>query len=370
MRVGWDQVFAWRMRRQFAQPPGDVGVEEVVSRLGGVQAQVASSAELAVGLRQRTPEPGAVARGLADGTLVRTWAMRGTLHLLHAAEAASFLSLLAAGRTWEKPAWQRSFGASPEEVAALAESVSELLDGRILTREELVSELAADPRFAAMEQQLRSGWAALLKPLAWQGVLCHGPSQGTRVTFARPDTMVPGWRGLPAAEEAAAVAIPAYLGAHGPATPEVFDAWLSRNGLRKSTLRAWFAELGDRLVPVDVEGWQAQMLAEHAEELARTEPTTSVRLLGGFDQYVLGPGTGDTRLLPAEHRSRVSRAGGWISPVVVIGGRVAGVWELAEDRIEVSLFPGVEQPPREVLEAEADHVARACGQEELTVRVS
>lgn len=208
LTVTWDQVLGWRLRRQFVDPPGDVSAAEVVGRLGGVQAQLASAAELAVGLRQATPDPGGVRRGLAERSLVRTWAMRGTLHVLRAVDAAGYLSLMASARIWERPVWGRSFGASPREVAALTETVSAILgDGAVLTRDELVSAIVADKRFAGMEAQLRSGWGALLKPLAWQGTLVYGPNQGSAITFTGPAAVIPGWQGLPEPAEAAPAAI-------------------------------------------------------------------------------------------------------------------------------------------------------------------
>jgi hypothetical protein len=71
----------------------------VVRRLCGVQAQVASAAALAVAVRQAKPHTTALSRAVSRRSLVRTWAMRGTLHVLAADEAASYLSLLASART-------------------------------------------------------------------------------------------------------------------------------------------------------------------------------------------------------------------------------------------------------------------------------
>ena len=286
-------------------------------------------------------------------------------------ELGAFLSLIASAKTWTKPVWQRSFGASPEQIDALADAVSEILDGAVLTRAELVTQLVAEARFAHMEEALRSGWGALLKPLAWQGALCHGPSRGAKVTFTSPATAIAGWNGLPEPEAAAPVVIAAYLGAYGPSTPESFDAWLTRNSLRKTVVRGWFQAMGDALSDVEVAGESRYILAEHADDLGACVPSTSVRLLGAFDQYVLGPGTRETAMLPAEHRGKVSRAAGWISPVVVVGGRIAGVWELADDdAVVVTMFPGAKAPAKRALAAEASVVARASGRVGLEVRMT
>lgn len=365
VRVSWDQVFAWRMRRQFVDPRDGDDAVTIARRLCGVQAQVTSAAETAVALRRSSGEPGAVVAALNEGRLIKTWAMRGTLHALTPDLAPSVLSVMASARTWEKPAWTKVSGATPEDVTALVAAVREILDGAVLTRDELVSAILAEPRFHPMEEHLRSGWGSMLKPLAWQGALCHGPAQGTSVTFASPAQVIPGWSGIPDPDAAAPAVIAAYLGAYGPSTPETFNAWMFRGFLSKKTVRRWFSDLGDRLTEVDVEGRSGFVLTEHAGELAATKPAQSVRLLGPFDQYVLGPGTNDTVLLPGDHRAKVSRAAGWISPLVLVDGRITGTWENDGDEIVVSMFDGLPIPE---LDGEAEHVARALGRAKLGIR--
>jgi hypothetical protein len=355
--VTYDHVLAWRLRQQSLVPRTTATVEQIVERLAGVQAQVASSAELAVATRQRTPRAGAVAKALEARTVVKTWTVRGTLHLHPAAQVGAYLSLMAAARTWEKPVWQRSFGVTPDQMESLGAAVDELLDGAVLTRQELTAALVEREGFSHLESQLTSGWGAVLKPLAWTGRLCHGPGQGTRVTFTSPRSWVPGWSGVPEPEEAAHTVIPAYLRAHGPATPATFDAWLTRGVSRKAALRSWFGSLGDRLSSVEVDGLECSVMAEDVEALARTRPSKGVRLLAGFDQYILGPGTGDVRIVPAQHRRDVSRTAGWISPVVIHEGRVVGVWELADGKADVRLFPESPNVPKKALEAEVARVA-------------
>jgi len=80
-----------------------------------------------------------------------------------------------------------------------------------------------------------------------------------------------------------------------------------------------------------------------------------VRLLGAFDQYVIAV---DRSLIPAEHRAKVSRTAGWISPVVLHQGRIAGVWNLDGGRLAVELFGKV---PKRALAAEANRVTELLG---------
>ena len=292
MALTWPQVLAWRLHRQFLHRDAERDAPDVVRRLAGVQAQVMSAAEQAVAVRTATPSPGAVAQGLASGTLVRTWAMRGTLHVLAADELATYLAPLAAARTWDKGSWQKTF-LDARSMDRLAEAAGELLDGAVLTREELTAAVVDRTGDAALGEHLRSGWGAVLKPLAWQGLLVQGPPREGRVTFTRP-ALEP----VPV-EVAGPAAVLAYLGAYGPATPAAFDDWLLRGATPKKVLRGWFASLAAQglVVEVGVEGEPLWARAADVDELAAARPDTSTLLLPAFDQYVLGPGTKDPHVL-------------------------------------------------------------------------
>lgn len=356
-------MLSWRMERELIDPVGSLGVVDTVRRTCGIQAQVPSSAELAVSLRRQVSRPDDVRQALLDRTLMRTWAMRGTLHLLEPEEAGAYLALIAASRSWERPAWQRTFGLTPAQIDTLAEIVDEVLDGRTLLREELIDEIAARTGSRELDEQLRSGWSAALKPLAWTGHLCQGPSRGNRVTFTAPRSWAPSWRGLPELVAAAQVAIPAYLHVYGPATIKAFDAWLTRGRSRAADLRRWLDAVQDRLVAVDVEGRGCWALAEDLDALQAASDARAVRLLAGFDQYLLGPGTGDASILAEERRREVSKAAGWISPVVLSAGRVAGVCELDGDVLRIGLFAESRGIAADRLDAEAGRVGAAIGRE-------
>jgi hypothetical protein len=360
-RVTWPQALAWRLRRHELDPAGRLPATEVVRRLSGVQAQVASSADLAIRIRSDAIGPGDVARALAEGDLIKTWAMRGTLHLLTPEDAGACLSLLASGRPWERPAWQRWFGMDPATMERFREVVREALDGRALTREEIVEVVVATPGMDHLAERLRSGWGSLFKPVAWQGDLCYGPQAGNRVTFMRPDQASPRWAGVPDPEVAGTRALLAYLDAYGPDTTTGFRSWLSRGLVPPRRIRAWVAELADRLAIVDLEGETAYIPSEHLDDLMTTRPSTSVRLLGGFDQWVLGPGTDDGHVTPAARRGAVSRTAGWIAPVVVRGGVVSGTWEQDDGIVRVAWFREVGAPPGAKLAAEVKRLGRIAG---------
>ena len=351
------------MRRHFLDPVGDQPVAAVVRRLCGVQSQVASYAELGVRVRRTTSKAGEIARALDEGRVIKTWAMRGTLHLLTPEEAGTFLSLIAAGRSWERPAWERYFGLSPKQFEALREIIREALDGKVLTREELITAVVARRGFGHVGDAMRSGWGTLLKPSAWQGDLCFGPSKGNRATFTSPKAASSRWAGVPEPDTAAALAIASYLKAYGPATAERFGFWIGSGRIGKRRIRDWFKALGPRLAEVDVEGEQAYVLAEDLDDLISTKPTRAVRLLPGFDQFVMGPGTGDGHVVSARRRTTVSKQAGWIAPVVLAGGAVRGTWGLAGDRLQVAWFKEAGAVQRTALQGEVKRLSAILGRD-------
>ncbi|NRQ31037.1 winged helix DNA-binding domain-containing protein [Nonomuraea sp. NN258] len=344
----WPQILAWRLRRQFVSRADAPGPVEVARRLCGVQTQVASSAQLAIALRSAEADPGAIDRALwAERTLVKTWVMRGTLHLVPADELADYCAVLSTLRSWEKGAWQRGHGVTAAEISAIIEAVPQALAGPPLTREELVDAVVEVTGDAHLREALTSGWGALLKPLSRLGELCYAPPREGRVTFTAPGQWITGWpRALPPADEAAVRLARAYLGAHGPATPEMFATWLFGTVASKTLLKSWFRALAPELTEVTADDGQSLLaLTEHLDDLAATAPTGDVRLLPGFDQYILGAPRSLTPLIPADVKSRVSRQAGWISPVVVHQGRVSGVWEPKNGKVVLDLFEPLPEGP-------------------------
>lgn len=356
-RVSWEQALAWRMERQLLDPVGTLPVPAVVRRLCGVQTQVASYAELAIRVRRRSSRRGEVARALAAGRLIKTWAMRGTLHLLTPEEGGAFLSLLAAGRSWERPSWQKYFGMTPALMETFRATARDALGDQALTREELIAAVSRRRKLAHIAEELRSGWGTLFKPLAWQGDLCFGPSRGNRVSFMRPEAASPRWAGVPDPDEAAPLAVSAYLTAYGPTTARGFGRWLASGRTPQRKLNEWFHSLGDRLAEVEVGGERAYVLAKDLDALVAARPTSTVRLLPGFDQYVLGPRTEDPHVIAPKRRWSVSLQSGWIAPVVVAGGVVSGTWTVDADIARIAWFREAGRPPRRAIEGEVGRIS-------------
>ena len=335
---------------------------DVASRLAGVHAQVLSSAELTLWARVDSLARGAVARALwEDRTLVKTWAMRGTLHLLPSAEYPVWQAALGTYRHYERPAWTRYFGITLDELDALVDAVGAALDGRMLTRDELASEVERVTGLPELAVKLRESWGSLLKPAAFRGRLCFAPNSGQNVRFTQPGSWLGRWS--PVDPGAARVEVTRrFLGAHGPATREDLARWWAESPAAAGRM---LAALGEQVAPVDVEGRTAWALAEHVAELEDATASRGARLLPGFDQYVIGATLHSEQLLPGDFKARVHRPQGWVSPVLLVDGRMDGVWrhERSGRRVTVTVEPFVAVPnwARRGAEQEAERLAAYLG---------
>jgi hypothetical protein len=370
-KLTWAQVMAWRAARHHLDERAPArAMLEVAGRIAGLHAQVLSSAELTLWTRVEGLEADAVRRALwEERSLVKTWAMRGTLHLLPAAELPLWQAALSTRRPWEAGAWQRGFGVSLEELERLNDAVAQALDGRLLTREELAAEVGRLTGSEGLGDKLRESWGALLKPAAALGRLCFAPNQGQQVRFTRPDTWLGGWTEHDPGEAMAEVTR-RFLAASGPVTREDFARWW---GIPSPARGARMLEcLGDELARVEVEGAAAYALAADLPGLAKAGGARTVRLLPAFDQYVVTATLQAERLMPGPFKARVYRPQGWLSPVLLVGGRMDGVWrqETRGRRLLVTIEPFTGPPPawaRRAAEAEAERLA-AFGGAQLELR--
>ena len=349
------RVRAFRLARQhLTEPLPAERIADVVERVCGVQAQVMSAAELALWARSRGLTPGHVQEALWETReLVKTWCMRGTLHLLPARELGLWVAVLSRRTQWRRPAWLRWFGATLEEMEELIATIDASLDGDGMTREE-VAALAP----AHLREQLLHGWGSHLKPAAYQGALVFGPNRGRNVTFVHPERWL-GRVDRPGGDEALRELVRRYLRAYGPATHEDFARWW---GGEAAPARRLLQSLGHEVEPVEAEGRTAWVLAGDADLLRSLEHPRSVHLLPNFDVYTLHYRPREA-FLPAGTYDRVYRTAGWISPVVLYDGAVAGVWERKGRRLRVELFVRETKRLRAGIERDARRLAEFLGTE-------
>jgi hypothetical protein len=359
--VTWAQALAWRMDRHLLEPVGAepvATVAGVVRRLGAVLSMDGSRAELAVRTRRTASQPGELAAALADGSVVKAFAFRGSMHYLAPEDGGVYLALRSAGRQWELASWVEHYGLSAADWPDFRAAVRAALEGGALTISELGEVVTSQRAYRHLEAVFDDGAGTLVKPLTWQGDVSLGPPRDGRLTVQRLDTN-PRWQGIPELDEAGPRAITAYLRTYGPATPEHLHYWLG-NGLSagRTSLQGWFAGLGDRLVAVDVDGTEAYVAREDVDALTSAAPSEAVRLLPGHDQWVIGPGTKDAHVTPPPLRDLMTRK----ADPVIVGGVVRGTWARKGDDLTVTWLGG-QRRPDQGLRQEVDRLAGLLGRE-------
>lgn len=325
--------------------------------VAGLHAQLLSSAQLSAWARTNVRADDVLRALWNDRTLAKTWAMRGTLHLLPAEDVSLYTAARGTDQ-YRKPHWLNYHGLKERDLDALIDAVATVLDDRCLTRRELAAAVAG--RVAdRVRATLQSSWGEFLKPAAFAGVLCFGPSKGQEVTFVRPDQWLASWRQWPQ-DQARSEVLRRYLHAHAPSTRTDFAWWL---GIQPGAARVPWDSIQDDLVHVGSQRW---MLSEDEASFGARARVDRVRLLPAFDPYLLGH-KDRGHIVDAADAGRIYRKQAWISPTVIVDGRAVAVWSHARTGprvvVEVEPFRPLAGDVKAWIADEAASVARFLGGE-------
>ena len=327
-KVSRQQALWWRLHRQHLLT-GASSATEVVRTLAAVSV-FGSDPDLAVRRRLASPgEPGEVQRALADGRLMRTFSFRGSVQVMAPETGGTYLALRSAGRQWELRSWVDHYRLEPDDWPDLRAIVREVVSDGPVRPQAVAEELAGSRRFAHLAGEFAAENHTLIKPLAWQGDVALGPDLTGPLLLQSP-AVAPAWAGIPLLDEAGPRAVLEYVAGYGPTTPEHVDHWLGEGlSAGRARLRRWWTEVQDRLAEVEVDGEARWVLADDVADLVGERPGPSVVLLPGKDDWVMGPGTKDTGVVPPEHRTAMTRGA---NPVVV-DGVVRGTWRRDRDAV-------------------------------------
>ncbi len=323
-------ILAHRLANQQIAATGFAHPREVVAWLGALQAQDYLGALWSVGLRLPGSTETEIEQALADHTIVRTWPMRGTLHIVAAADVRWMVDLLAVRRL-ARMAGRRKQLAIDEAVLARSRKIcSEALQGgRQLARSALFALLEAHGIATTGQRGIH-----ILGHLAQEGLLCLGAREGKQFTFALLDEWAPNARRL-SRDEALAEIARRYFTGHGPATVRDFAWW---SGLTLGDARTGLAAAAAHLVQETIEG-KPYWMALSVEHKGHSPP--GVYLLPGFDEYMLGYQE-RSAMLDAQYAGKIHPGGnGVLHPTLVVSGRIQGTWRrtLKKQSVRVTISP-------------------------------
>ncbi|HEU5144835.1 MAG TPA: winged helix DNA-binding domain-containing protein [Dermatophilaceae bacterium] len=322
------------------------GALEAVRELGALQAQDYDSGMWSLGVRTGLTLA-QVERAVLDREVVRTWPMRGTLHLVPAEDARWMCRLLAGRSLTGMGARYRELGIT-DDVVALA--------GRVLDRE--LTEPMSRPDVIALLASHGidpTGQRAyhLVGHHCMTGLLCQGPLSGRQPTFVRIDSWVPHSR-EPSREEAMRTVVERYVRSHGPVTEKDVAGWLAQS---LTFVREALEALGDRVVREEVDGltWLT-----HIDARPPARPG-QLQLLPQWDEFLLGYKTREV-CLPSQHFDRVVPGRNMaFQPTVVADGEVCGIWRRRRSRASTILAVELFDPAGDARWAAIVRAAAAYG---------
>ena len=363
--LSWSQVNAWRMAQHYLTLQADSSrLLEVVSRVGALQAQVMSAAELQLWARISNLSPTDVGDALwKQRSLVKTWVLRGTLHLVAARDFPLYVGAISEAliKFYTRGSWLKYNGVTMEEFEAIISAVDATLTDTFITRKQLAEAIGKHTGSPHIQTRLESGWGVLLKPSAVRGLIVFGESDGQNVTFVHSRHWLGDWSPVTAPEAVREVAL-RYLTAYGPATADDFGHWV---GMQPADAKKAFKLLGSEIEPVEVEGWKAWALVSSLTALDSARPIGAVRLLPNFDPYVISASHHAQFMLDEAYKARVYRPQGWISPVILVDGRIEGVWGYERKRsqivVTVDLFSPQDEVVKRIIQMETQRLGAFFG---------
>ncbi|HWI61901.1 MAG TPA: winged helix DNA-binding domain-containing protein, partial [Symbiobacteriaceae bacterium] len=283
--------------------------------------------------------------------LVRTWAMRGTIHVVPSDRLPIYT------RIYADPSWP-----TPDMELAL-----ELLKEGPLTRKQLIAravERLNVPQERA--ERLFGPWGGILGAMSRAGLTVHVPMEGADVPVAR----VADWLGPqpepPGRDQLDDALFRDYAHGYGPVSVRDFVHYTN---FQVGRVRAIIERMPD-LAEVRLEGAKHPYYipaADLPDLLATTgEEEAPVRLLPRFDTLVLAY-KDKTRILDEALRRNVFKEAAVVEAVVLIRGRVAGIWRMKSTTKELRFeFHGFGRQPNSQVKAEAARLAKWLGRERLS----
>jgi hypothetical protein len=359
-----EQVRAMRLRAQHLHQKASVGdLAEVVGSLCGVNAQSGPAMMLALRARVEGLEPADVEKAIENFTLARTWAMRGTIHLLDTFDLGWMTSLLGPVMIAKGRSRRLELGLGEEKIARGLQEIQIIMGSAgPMTRDELTATL--NDRGVDIDRKSQAPYH-LIAYAALKGLIYIGPdSKNGDQTYSLVSGL-PRVHGPFAGDEALAELTIRYLKGYGPASPQDFCAWSglsladAKKGWKLATIRETFED-------ISVEDRVLSSLAtqhEHPEESASSD--TVVNLLPAFDPVVLGYADREY-LVPGKYQKEVYH-GGQTVPVVLVNGLAAGVWRYERRdkklNVDVTLFGRGDRTIMDLVEEEAEDIGRFFGLE-------
>ncbi|WP_368497407.1 crosslink repair DNA glycosylase YcaQ family protein [Herbiconiux sp. A18JL235] len=333
---GARELLARRLAAQWVEParPASTcsGIVDVVQHLLALQAQDFAQSCWALGARTPGSTVADVDAAYDSGAIVRSWPLRGTLHVTTPDDLRLMLALTATKTVRGMGARHRQLELDADTFARARDIARvELAGGAAASREEFLAQLAAGGVDVAGQRGMHLIWW-----LAHDGLVCWGPRRGTQQALVLLDEWAPPARELDLEHDGARARalgelLLRYAVGRGAVTVDDFCWW---SKLTKGEASAGLAAARDRLVELEIDG---QRVFAPLDSAAPPPPPAGQHALPGFDEYLLGY-RNRSPALPERFAERIVPGGnGIFLPLLVSRGSIVGTWSRRVGARSVSL---------------------------------
>ncbi|MBM5609723.1 winged helix DNA-binding domain-containing protein [Listeria seeligeri] len=274
--------------------------EDIVAHFGAMQAQNYGQALWAVGSRLITPNELAVKTAINEGRIIRTWLLRGTIHLFSAKDYHWMMDLIAPMIDKICQPYRTKLGLTNEVLLKASEVVRGFTSNGPVTRKNLAEHLA--------QNQLPSAgipFAQLLVYLSSRKIICSGPDETYQNTLHIPAATKDYLR-----SEAIGELAKRYVQSHAPATLKDFCFWSGLSVADAKIGLAQFPKYGDFFTT----------------ELTKNPVTLETIPLAGFDEWIIGY-RDRSIVLDEVWREEIITKNGIFRPAIITAGKVVEKWE-------------------------------------------
>jgi hypothetical protein len=313
--LDFSEIARYRLRNQQISDSGFKTVQELVAWMGAIQAQDVSMAKWAIGIRLPESTEKRIDSAIDIGEVIRTHLLRPTWHFVSCNDIYWMLELSANQIKASMKSRDKELELS-EVVYKKSYSVLEKAFSTIknLSREDLVKELS---RAKIPTNENRA--AHILMRAELDGLICSGSIKNSKQTYALLRERVPVMRRLKHEESLAQLA-QNYFKSHGPATIQDFTWWsglpASQARFALELIKAFFyhEKIGDN------QYWFPDLKYDQMPDRSH------VYLMPAYDEFIISYKDRTSSLIVEDHKKTVS-TNGIFRPIIVIDGKVEGIWK-------------------------------------------
>jgi len=310
-----EEIRALHLMRQHLTIQDDMNT--VVQTLCGVQAQFLSNAFHALTIRCVD-----FSEAHARETLLKSWTIRGTMHLFNPEDLPLFLHKDRKCTLRLCDTMESDEMVSQNRKKYFAKIILEAVANGKGEREQLKTICTTAGMTESEEESLFNPWGGLLRALCEEGRICHV------VQEKKAFQICPVFEPMEA-QTARLEMTRRYFQSFGPAS---------------FTDAAYFFGVSQTAVKQCVKQLPLSSFVYNGTEYFDTErqvpsqPVPECLFLSGFDQLMMGYEKHANLHLPVERLRGIFNLSGIVMPSVLVNGKVAGRWKKAGKRLKITLF--------------------------------